>query len=84
MFTSLVHLGLFSLNLHCTLLSALIVVLVSKMDEGCCGSKPSKELQLHVSSVGADNDLFTVTSLDDPGTESKTASGLQDAIIVKR
>ena len=32
---------------------------------GCCGSKPFKEL-LHVSSVGAEKDFFSMTTLDVP------------------
>ena len=51
--TSTLASGLFFLALHST------------MDDGCCRSKPSKEL-LHVSSVGADKDFFNMTTLGVP------------------
>lgn len=44
---------------------ARVVALISTMDEGCCGSKLSKEL-LHVPSVGADKDLFNIITLGVP------------------
>ena len=63
-------------------LSAWIVALVSTMDQGCCGSTSRKEL-LHVSNVGADSDLFNITTMGVPWIESKASVGLQDADLVK-
>ena len=53
------------------------------MDECCCGSKLSKEL-LHVSSVGADKDLFNIITQGVPGIEYEASVRLQDADLVKR
>lgn len=59
------------------------LALHSTMDDGCCISKPSKEL-LHVSNVGADKDFFNLTTLGVPWIEYKASVRLQDADLVKR